>query len=255
MDKLTSILVATPDAGCSAALLDKALILARAFDARVELLETTSHDDILARLRRGPVDLVIKPPASAHPLRRWSLEANDLRLLEHSPVPVLLARARPWAQPLRLAAAVDVSDRDSEALTRGILQVSGFLALGTSGILDVLYAERERDDSALRMARAVKLASLVREFRVGCEHLQMFDGAPEKTLAPLLARRHYDLLVLGGVTRRSGLGAMLQPLNGQLADAAGADVLLVGPTVPHAAAGPSPRSTGDQLLHQREQLA
>jgi nucleotide-binding universal stress UspA family protein len=255
MDKLTSILAVVSDAAHSATLLDKAVFLARSFDARIEMLETTSGDVVLERLSRPPVDLGVKQPASEHPLRRWAFEGSDRRLAEQSPVPLLLARARPWARPPRFAAAVDVSDRDSEALTRSILQSSGFLALGTSANLDVLYAERERRDERLRMERAVKLAALVREFRVGGENLQLLDGSPEKMLPPVLARRHYDLLVLGGATRRTGLAGVLQSLSANLAEAAGGDVLLVNSAESKPAPAEVPRSTRDQAFHEREQLA
>ena len=57
-----------------------------------------------------------------------------------------------------------------------ILHTAGFLALGCHGNLDILYSEREQHDETVRMERAVKLAQLVREFHVGCERLQMFDG-------------------------------------------------------------------------------
>jgi len=253
MDKLTSILVVAADAHHSAVLLDKAIRLARGFDARVELLETSSASVVLDRLQGAPVDLVIKEPASAHPLRRWTLEATDLRLLQQTCVPILLARARPWANPPRIAAAVDIADRGSESLTRAILQVSGFLALGMHAYLDVLYAEREQHDEYLRMERAVKLASLVREFRVGCENLQMLDGAPEKKLPPLLAKRHYDLLVLGGLTRRAGLAGAFLPLNAALGEAAQSDILLLSDRDGHAAR--SSQASGQQSLHQGNQFA
>lgn len=254
MDKLTSILVVAADAHHSAVLLDKAIRLGREFDARVELLETESCDEVLERLQGPPVDLVIKAPAGMHPLRRWTFEANDLALLAQVRVPVLLAHSRPWAHPPRIAAAVDAADRDSEALTRSILQAAGFLALGAHAHLDVLYAEREQRDELLRMERAIKLASLVREFRVGCENLQIIDGAPDKKLPALLAKRHYDLLVLGGLTRRSGMASVWKPLNALLAEASRGDVLLV--TGAHArAAQPWARPSAEQALHECEQLA
>jgi nucleotide-binding universal stress UspA family protein len=255
MDKLTSILAVVGDVAHSAALLDKAVFLARCFDARVEMMETTSGDAVLERLSRQPVDLVVKHPASEHPLRRWNTDGSDRRLAELSPVPLLLARACPWKRPPRFAAAVDVSDRDSEALTRGILQTSGFLALGATAHVDVLYAERERNDERLRMERAVKLAALVREFRVGGESLQLLDGTPEKKLPPVLARRHYDLLVLGGASRRTGLAGVLRSLSANLAEAAGSDVLLVNPTEFKPAIAEQPQSARDQASYERHQFA
>ena len=77
------------------------------------------------------------------------------------------------------------------------MHTAGFLALGCHGNLDVLYTEREQQDDFVRMERAVRLAQLVREYHVGCERLQMFEGSPDKRLPPLFAARRYDLLVLG----------------------------------------------------------
>ena len=79
-------------------------------------------------------------------------------------MPLLLLRGQAWGSPVRLAAAVDVSDDDHTDLARGILHAAGFLALGMHARLDVLYSEVEMHDESLRMERAVKLARLVREF-------------------------------------------------------------------------------------------
>ena len=70
----------------------------------------------------------------------------------------------------------------------------------------------------MRMERAVRLAQLVREFHVGCDRLQMFNGAPEKRLLPLFAARQYDLLVLGSVSHRRALGESLRSLTSRLAE-------------------------------------
>ena len=125
-------------------------------------------------------------------------------------MPLMLVDRKPWADPMRFAAAVDVSDAEAARKLRArILHAAGFLALGCRGFLDVLYTEREQHDDALRMERAVRLAQLVREFHVGSERLQMFDGAPEKRLPPLIAARQYDVLVLGAVTHRIRTGRVV----------------------------------------------
>jgi nucleotide-binding universal stress UspA family protein len=120
-----------------------------------------------------------------------------------------------------------VSDHETTIVARGILQAAGFLALGLHGNLDILYSEREERDETLRMERAVKIAQLVREFHVGCERLQMFDGTPEKRLPPLLAARQYDLLVLGAVSHRDGQSFGIEDLSSTLVDATPGDVVLV----------------------------
>jgi hypothetical protein len=98
------------------------------------------------------------------------------------------------------------------------------------------------------------LAQLVREFHVGCERLQMFDGVPEKRLPPLIGSRQYDVLILGATTHRTGLSETICPLTGQLVDAAPGDVVLV--RTEDAAAQPASRagSVGKQVPHQGQQF-
>jgi nucleotide-binding universal stress UspA family protein len=286
MDKLNSILVVVDqDVHAGLVVLDKAIQIARCFSARIELLLGDStqvctyanhctrqgfdevmlysvfrgqeplSDVTLRRVAEYCPDLVIKQSSGPHPLRRWTLKENDWHLVQECPVPVILAGPRPWNQPLRLAAACDVADRESNNVTRAILQSAGFLALGGQCDLDILYSEREQRDETLRMERAVRLAQLVREFHVGSERLRMVTGKPEDTLPGILAAEKYDLLVLGAVTHRTGIGAVLSNHTGTLADATDGDLLLV--KAPVAAEDPvrsRARSRRDQLPHQCEQF-
>ena len=167
----------------------------------------------------------------------------------------MLVTSRPWSHALRLAAAVDVSDGDTLREARAVMQAAGFLALGCRGNLDILYTEREDRDETLRMERAVRLAQLVREFHVGCERLQMFDGNPEQRLPPLIASRQYDVLVLGAVTHHTGLVDSLWSLTSRLVDATPGDVVLVKSDRAQqreklVAAG----SVGEQVPHQGHQF-
>ena len=257
MQKITSILAVVEQSASGISVLDKAIALARCFRARIELLIADSlltqefasrctalhYDEVtlyslfrsgeplhrlLCRhvLERRP-DLLIKAPSGGHPLKKWSLHANDRELASECPVPVLLAGPKRWETPLRVAAAVDVSDHETAVVARSILQAAGFLALGLHGNLDILYSEREERDETLRMERAVKIAQLVREFHVGCERLQMFDGPPEKRLPPLVTTRQYDLLVLGAVSHTEGQRFGNENLSSTLVDATPGDVVLV----------------------------
>lgn len=226
MDKLTHILVAGGRPEDAPVLLDKAVALARHFGARIDLLVTdavqmrsflslcvahkyeevtmssvypgarTLEELILERAYSNKPDLVIKSPAPNERAPE-SLHESDWRLAAECPAPVLIVRQQPWAKPTRFAVAVDVADTDRVRLSRDMLHGAGFFALGVRGNLDILYSERERADEAVRMQRAVKVAQLVREFHVGCERIQMYSGAPQERLPPLIAARHYDVLVLG----------------------------------------------------------
>ncbi len=240
MDKLTSILAIVEDSSAAGLLVvDKAAWLARQFGARLEVLagDTKLLPELSTRCSTLPVDKVTiayllhaGEPLSRALLRHVhdhrpdllvkvrSSDRADCRLARQCPAPVLLTGPTPWRELVRIAAAVDVADADAAREARATLQAAGFLALGCEGDLDVLYGEREKSDEPLRMERAVKLAQLVREFRVGCERMQMFDGPPEECLPRLITARRYDVLVVG---------LLPESLRARLAEATGGDVLLV----------------------------
>jgi nucleotide-binding universal stress UspA family protein len=271
VEKLTFILATAENAADIRTVLDKSVAIARCFGARVEFLVTDStsahavtahcreagyqtvslfsasadgssrHETLLRRALTARPDLVIKPPHD-----------SDWDLADECAAPILLVRGGPWESPVRFAAAVDVSDEETMSVARSILHTAGFLALGARGNLDILYSEREAHDEALRMERAVRLAQLVREFHVGCERIQMFSGEPAKRLAPLVAARRYDVLVLGGVSRRDGLSQLSPGTASRLMDATEGDVVLV--KVP-ATNIPYVTSHREHGLHQREEFA
>jgi universal stress protein E len=285
MEKITLVLAVIDRPEEGAIVLDKAVSLARCFGARVDLMigdatpaqtlaaqctasgydEVTLvsvrvgaiplHEIILRRVFETRPDLVVKSPAGPHPLHRFTLSDNDRELAYECPAPVLLVRQRPWPTPARFAAAVDVSDRDTEDLTRAILHTAGFLAMGLHGNLDVLYSEREDRDETVRMERAVKLAQLVREFHVGCERIQVFNGEPENVLPSLASRRRYDVLILGARSRQEGIDAWFGGLTGRMIEATDGDVVLVkAPAAGSAQVAGRTGSNRQQRSHELEQL-
>ena len=238
MEKLTTILAVSTNAAEAELVRARADALATQFHAHVVALLLDTNTDrslqerILEYVKLTGADLVIKAPAGPQSLRRFALGDSDWALARECPVPLLLARAKTWANPVRFAAAVNVADEEHTDLARALLHTAGFLALGTRGQLDILYSESEANDEPLRMARAVRLAQLVREFHVGCERIQMFSGEPEKRLPPLIAARRYCVLVVGGRSRRRGLSQLAPGVVSKLMEASESDILLVNETVP-----------------------
>jgi hypothetical protein len=285
MDKLIAILAVIEQSASGNAVLDKSVTLARRFNARVELLvadepllrefaarcaaldyqevtlgsplhgDEPLHRRLLRRIGESRPDILVKAPESPRPWSQWTLHGSDRELASECPVPVLLAGSLPWADPPRFAAAVDVSDPETATVARAVLHTAGMLAQGTRGRLDVLYAEREQHDETVRMARAVRLAQLVREYHVGCERLQMFSGAPEKRLPPLIGARQYDVLVLGAVSHREE-NLAIGTLTAKLVDATPGDVALVkAANIPRAEARRPWLSSGrEQAAHHGEEL-
>ena len=264
MEKLTSILLIAEGVASGTKILEKTILLARRFGARVELLlgdpremkvfaalcaARSFEEVVLCSVHRGPEplndlilrrvferspDLVVKAPLGEHAAGAGAFAREDQQLAVACPVPLILMREHAWSSPVRIAAAVDVSSDDT-ALARSIVHVSGFLNLGFEGELDVFYSEREQEDEVLRMARAVKLARLVREFHVAGEHLRHVDGAPEKTLPPIAASGDYDILILGAFTHHEGLSALHANLTRRLVSAFDGDIVLVKKTLPSTA--------------------
>jgi universal stress protein E len=283
MEKLRKILAVVDKVDDGAVLLEKAVALARRFGARIDLLLHESlhvrsfatlcstlrydevtlasvhrgaeslHDLILRRVHETRADLIMKAPSSAHPLKRWTLDENDYDLANESPIPVLLVRHKAWSSPIRFAAAVDVSDADSVETARSVLHAAGFMALGCRGQIDILYSEPERVDEQVRMERSVKLTQLVREFHVGCERIQVFDGLPNETLPPLAAARHYDVLVLGVRSKQPSFKALFGTTTSHMVEATDGDVVLIKAPV-HEIDSPRRHSFGEQRFHECEQL-
>jgi hypothetical protein len=259
MEKLTAILAVATNPGDVPLVLDKAASIARCFGSRIEVLVTDSetassvahhsaardyanvtfcclhrgqeswHEVILRRISVTHPDLVIKISESGLAPAKFRLHGKDWELANSSAAPVMLVRSREWSDPMRFAAALDVSQEDAMGLARSVLHAAGLLAMGTHGALDILYSEREVHDEYLRMERAVRLAQLVREFHVGCERIEMFSGEPGERLPPLLAARGYDVLILGGETRSDGLFDFGTGNVGTLVEASESDVVLVRP--------------------------
>jgi nucleotide-binding universal stress UspA family protein len=284
MEKLTGVMAIVERAEDAATVLAKSATIARCFGAHLEVLAAdaevaqivTAHcseyidiqsavslrngkgagrpDKTLRHFSTMHPDLVVKAPAGDQPLHRWTLTANDWRLADECPVPVLLVRPRPWGAPVRFAAAVDISDEDQADLRRSILHAAGFMALGVLGEIDILYSEREAREERVRMERAVSLAQLVREYYVGCEHIQRVEGEPEQTLPPILQKRRYDVLVLGAQPRRQGLAQCVPSTASRLVEATSGDVLLAKPPA-SAAAVRQPQLLREQRANQAQEFA
>jgi universal stress protein E len=171
-------------------------------------------------------DLVMKSASGTHPLRRFTLDSNDWQLMRACPVTLMLVRGKIWAEPPRFAALVDVSVQETPHLAQTIVHTSEYFALGCQGELDVVYSERDESGSE-RTERAALLDRLAREYRIGAEHLHVLSGDPDVTLPDFAARQCYDALVLGALTHRKGIAALVGTLTGRLVDVLDCDFILV----------------------------
>jgi nucleotide-binding universal stress UspA family protein len=285
VDKLNSVLAVAERADEIVTVLEKSTAIASAFGARVEFLVAGAEmarataacnalrecpevslcslhrgteslsDIILRRVLDTEPDLVVKAPAGAHPLRRWTLDDNDWYLASACPVPLLLARPQRWGAPVSLAAAVDVAEESQEDLVEAILQGACCLALAVHGELAILYSELEQTDQRLRMERTVRLARLVRERHLGCDRILRFEGPPQQSLPAHASERRYDVLVVGARTRRETNEDFIPRTTCRLVEATLGDVLIVKQPIRAAAISGRQRSLREQGADQIQEFA
>jgi universal stress protein E len=185
------------------------------------------YEAIVHRVQESRPDLVIKSAAGHHPLQRFTLDVNDWQLARTCPVPLMLTRGRPWSPEGRFLAAVDVGDTNSSAIARSVMQTAGFLTLGCRGQLDVVYCDPDTQDAEGAARRREALTRLTNEFSVGHGHQHIVTGDADGSLPAFAARQGYDMVVLGALTRRRGLSALVGTLTSRLIDSLDCDFVLV----------------------------
>jgi universal stress protein E len=185
------------------------------------------YEAIVHRVQETRPDIVIKSAAGHRPSQRFTLDANDWQLARTCPVPLMLTRGRPWSAQGRFLAAVDVGDSNNGGLARSVLQTAGFLALGCRGQLDVAYCDKEVADVEGAARRQDTLTRLVDEFRIGGEHKHILSGDADNVLPAFAARQGYDMMILGALTRKRGISALVGTLTSKLVDTLDCDFVLV----------------------------
>jgi universal stress protein E len=191
--------------------------------------ESPLYEAVVRRALETRPDLVIKSAAGHHPLRQFTLDANDWHLARTCPTALMLTRGRPWGARPRFGAAVDINDPDGGALARSILQTAGFMAGGCKAELDVVFSSPAAAGSEVRAKQVDSFSRLVNEFRVGRERTTLLEGAAEDTLCTFASRKEFDVLVMGALTRKRGLSTLVGTLTSKLVDALECDFVLVKP--------------------------
>ncbi len=138
---------------------------------------------------------------------------------------------RPWT----------FSRQEGQELTRTILRTAALLRSGCDGSLDVIYGDDGAEASAAaHESRETALRTRLEEAEVRAEQLHVLVGEPAKALPEFAAGRGYDLLVLGALTHRKALTALVGTLTGRLMETLDCDFLLVKPATYVCAVGEQP---------------
>jgi universal stress protein E len=190
-------------------------------------------------IRSNP-DLVIKA-TNRHPAApRVALTHTDWILIRQIPVPLLLVGTRPWAQPPRIAAAVDPCNTiDHPAcLDAAIVDQARMLAGALGGTVEVCHVLRspphlpgeavppaKRDAAHVRAREAVELLAR----RVGASAVHLTEGRLVESLARLVGEKSPDMLVMGAVARPRWIHSAASGTAAQLLERVACDLLVVKP--------------------------
>jgi universal stress protein E len=186
--------------------------------------ESPLYEGIVHAVERSRPDLVIRGAAAARPL-----EPNDWELVRACPAPLLLTRGIAWKGRPLIAAAIDVSPGESTELTRAILGTAAGLAKAAGGTVEVMHAGPDAAVPLVADSRRGALAELVRNAGLAETECHLIAGEPAAALRDFSARRNFDLIVLGALTHRKTLTALVGTLTGRLIESLDTDFLLVKP--------------------------
>jgi nucleotide-binding universal stress UspA family protein len=188
--------------------------------------ESPLYMGIVAKVQRSVPDLVVRGRSGGDG-RRFG--ASDWDLARSCPAPLLLTSGTPWkAKPL-VAAAVDLSAEESPALTLEILRAARLFSDASHGTLEVVHAGQFRHAPEVLAAHRSKLEQRASEAAVAPSALHVVDGEPAIVLTEFATARPYDLIVLGALTHRRTLTALVGTLTGSLIETIESDFLLVKP--------------------------
>ncbi len=185
--------------------------------------ESPLYESIVHAVGRSHPDLVVRGTAPGEPL-----DPNTWELVAECPAPLLLTRGRPWKARPVIAAAIDVSPGESPELTRAILGVAARFAGMAGGTIEVMHAGGiEAGPAPDSDARRRALAERARDAGLEGAECHLLAGEPAEALREFCACRDFDLIVLGALTQRKALGALVGTLTGRLIESVESDFLLV----------------------------
>jgi universal stress protein E len=192
------------------------------------MCESPLYEGIVHKVQRWHPDLVIRAIGDHSAVTPGALSATDWDLVRTCPVPLMLTRGHAWLAPRRIAAAVDVADEP--ALSREIVHTAAWLAARCDGVLEILNGDSNATAGAAMIdSRRALLRQLAAGAAVQPQQLHVVAGDPVTALPAFAAGRHYDLFVLGALTHRKALTALVGTFTGRVIQALSCDFLLVKP--------------------------
>jgi len=187
------------------------------------------YEAIVTKVTRSRPDLVMKAAGGVEQLSHSAFDENDWQLMRACPATLALVQGRHWRKRLRIAAAVDVSEEETEGLAASIVRIARRLALATGGELDLIYVEHQSAEHAESGAHAGRLRDLAHQADLDEHHAHILAGPAERELPEFAVGRDYDVLALGALTHRKVAVQLVGNLTATLVEALDSDFLLIKP--------------------------
>ncbi|MBP5073962.1 universal stress protein [Pseudomonas chlororaphis] len=208
--------------------------------------------EILTHLKEQPMALLIKALEHQSLLSRVFFTPLDIHLLRECPVPLHFVSHLQHALPRRIVAAVDPFHRDDQYqdFNDRILHEATKLASACNAELEVVYAhdlssigadEFNFDQSStffssskaktLFDAQGAALNELAGRNGIPAERQHMIMGNPAKVLASYAETHDIDVIVMGRIGHRGGLGRLIGSTAEQLLYKMPCSVWVVSPEV------------------------
>jgi universal stress protein E len=158
------------------------------------------YEAVVRKVLRSEPELVIKAIAATDAKKHGMPDPNDWQLLRTCPATLMLTGSRKWHHPPRFAAAVDVSEGETDEVARSVMEASVVLAEAFGAELHLVYGEGA---PAVQSARVAKLRGLCDEAGIAPERMHVLSGQPERILPVFVRDQGYDALVLGALAHRA----------------------------------------------------
>lgn len=187
--------------------------------------ETPLCEAVRRKVARSKPDLVLRGIGTGS---HSTFSVSDSDLVRTCPAPLLLTRGMPWQSRPTVAAALDISGADSPELIRTILLAAEHLSEACGASLEVLYANlfETAPPDALKSAWDL-LIDRAAAVGVSPRAAHVLVGDPVTAIPKFVAQRSYEILVLGALTHRDSMTALIGSLTGRLIETLDCDLLLV----------------------------
>ncbi len=183
--------------------------------------ETPEYEGIVHKVLATCPDLVIKGIGGGPGETDGGPSLNDWHLARTCPVPLLLTRRRAWSARPRIAASLDLLDRESPELTSCVADAAASFAVDFHGELHLLFGALDPPADAL--------APVARQFGVPLEHVHLLAGDPVEQLPRHAAEQRYDVIALGALGHRRDPATLVGSLTDAMMQAVDSDFLLLKP--------------------------